>query len=127
MLPLTIGFLIAGPASGAISDRFGARAFATGGLLLTALTFVGLILLPADFNYVLFAGLLALNGIGMGLMAAPNSAAIMNAVPAERARRRLGHPRDRHERRHGPVDGRVLHAHGRGPREHGCRRRCQAA
>ena len=82
MLPLTIGFLIAGPASGAISDRFGARAFATGGLLLTALTFVGLILLPADFNYVEFAVLLAFNGIGMGLMAAPNSAAIMNAVPA---------------------------------------------
>jgi MFS family permease len=82
MLPLTLGFLVAGPASGAISDRFGARAFATGGLLLTALTFGGLILLPADFNYVLFAILLALNGIGMGLMAAPNSAAIMNAVPA---------------------------------------------
>jgi MFS family permease len=82
MLPLTIGFLIAGPASGAISDRFGARAFATGGLLLTAATFVGLILVPADFNYVQFAALLAFNGIGMGLMAAPNSAAIMNAAPA---------------------------------------------
>jgi Arabinose efflux permease len=82
MLPLTIGFLVAGPASGAVSDRFGARAFATGGLLLTAATFAGLIALPANFNYVLFAGLLALNGIGMGLMAAPNSAAIMNAVPA---------------------------------------------
>jgi MFS family permease len=82
MLPLTVGFLIAGPASGAISDRFGARAFATGGLLLTAATFAGLIALPADFNYVLFALLLAFNGIGMGLMAAPNTAAIMNAVPA---------------------------------------------
>jgi len=81
MLPLTIGFLIAGPASGAVSDRFGARAFATGGLLLTAATFGGLIALPADFNYQLFAGLLALNGVGMGLMAAPNTAAIMNAVP----------------------------------------------
>jgi EmrB/QacA subfamily drug resistance transporter len=82
MLPLTLGFLVAGPLSGALSDRFGARLFATGGLALTALTFVGLILLPADFNYVLFAGLLALNGIGMGLTAAPNAAAIMNAVPA---------------------------------------------
>ena len=82
MLPLTIGFLIAGPASGAISDRFGARAFATGGLLITAATFVGLIIIPANFSYPTFAALLAFNGIGMGLMAAPNSAAIMNAVPA---------------------------------------------
>jgi MFS family permease len=82
MLPMTIGFLIAGPASGAVSDRFGARAFATGGLVLAALTFAGLILLPADFNYGLFALLLALNGIGTGLMSAPNSAAIMNSVPA---------------------------------------------
>jgi MFS family permease len=82
MLPLTVGFLIAGPASGAVSDRLGARAFATGGLLLTAATFAGLIVVPANFNYVLFGLLLALNGIGMGLMAAPNAAAIMNAVPA---------------------------------------------
>jgi MFS family permease len=82
MLPLTIGFLIAGPASGAVSDRFGARAFATGGLLITAATFVGLILLPANFSYPTFAILLAVNGIGTGLIAAPNTAAIMNAVPA---------------------------------------------
>jgi MFS family permease len=82
MLPLTVGFLIAGPASGAISDRVGARLFATGGLLLTAATFAGLIFLPADFSYPEFAILLALNGVGTGLVAAPNSAAIMNAVPA---------------------------------------------
>ena len=82
MLPLTIGFLIAGPVSGALSDRFGARAFATGGLVLTALTFVGLMMIPANFSYPMFAGLLALNGIGSGLLAAPNSAAIMNSVPA---------------------------------------------
>jgi MFS family permease len=82
MLPLTIGFLVAGPASGALSDRFGARAFSTGGLLLTAATFAGLMAIQADFNYVVFAVLLALNGIGMGLMSAPNSAAIMNSVPA---------------------------------------------
>ncbi|MET3804125.1 EmrB/QacA subfamily drug resistance transporter [Nakamurella sp. UYEF19] len=82
MLPLTIGFLVAGPVSGALSDRFGARAFSTGGLILTALTFGGLMLIPANFNYVMFAALLALNGIGSGLLAAPNSAAIMNAVPA---------------------------------------------
>jgi MFS family permease len=82
LLPLTVGFLVAGPISGALSDRFGARAFATGGLLLTAVSFVGLMLLPTDFAYWQFVVLTALNGIGSGLFSAPNTAAIMNAVPA---------------------------------------------
>lgn len=76
-----MGFLIAGPASGRLSDRHGARAFATGGLALVAVTFVGLLLLPIDFYYWQFATLLALNGIGSGLFAAPNTTAIMNSVP----------------------------------------------
>ena len=83
MLPLTLGFLVAGPVSGYLSDRFGARAFATGGLLIQAASFLGLMLIPANFPYPLFAILLAVNGIGSGLMAAPNSAAIMNSVPAD--------------------------------------------
>jgi MFS family permease len=82
LLPLTLGFLVAGPASGALSDRFGARWFATGGLLLTAVTYVGLFLIPVDFPYWLFALLIALNGVGSGLFAAPNTAAIMSSVPA---------------------------------------------
>jgi MFS family permease len=82
LVPLTVAFLIAGPLSGALSDRFGARAFATGGLLLVALSFLGFILLPVDFTYWQFAGLLALNGIGSGLFSAPNTTAIMNSVPA---------------------------------------------
>jgi MFS family permease len=79
---LTIAFLIAGPLSGALSDRFGARTFATGGLLLVAASFLGFLLLPVDFSYWAFAGLLALNGIGSGLFSAPNTTAIMNSVPA---------------------------------------------
>ena len=81
LLPLTIGFLAAGPVSGWLSDMFGARAFATGGLLLTVVSYAGLIALPIDFNFTLFAILLALNGIGSGLFAAPNTTAIMNSVP----------------------------------------------
>ena len=77
-------FLVAGPLSGYYSDRFGARAFATGGLVIVALSFVGLILLPTDFNYWAFAALLALNGVGSGLFSSPNTAAIMNSVPANR-------------------------------------------
>ncbi len=82
MLPLTVGFLVAGPASGWLSDRFGARFFATGGLLVVAASFVGLLVLPVDFPYWLFALILLVNGIGSGLFAAPNTAAIMSSVPA---------------------------------------------
>ena len=82
MLPITAGFLVAGPASGYLSDRHGARAYATGGMLLAAATFGGLMLLPANFSYPAFAILLFLNGVGFGLFAAPNVTAIMNSVPA---------------------------------------------
>ena len=82
MLPLTAGFLIAGPISGTLSDRYGQRLFATSGLLLAALCFVGLMLLPVDFSYWVFALLIFGNGIGSGLFASPNTSAIMSAVPA---------------------------------------------
>jgi MFS family permease len=84
MLPLTIGFLIAGPVSGWLSDRFGARPFATGGMVLAAASFGLLELLPVDFAYWQFAVILLLNGIGMGLFASPNRAGIMNSLPPER-------------------------------------------
>src|SRR5215831_19319211 len=84
MLPLTVGFLAAGPVSGWLSDRFGARPFATGGMVLAAASFALLELLPVDFTYWQFAGILLLNGIGMGLFASPNRAGIMNSLPPER-------------------------------------------
>jgi MFS family permease len=82
MLPLTVGFLIAGPASGWLSDHFGARPFATGGMLVAALAFLLLEMLPVDFSYQYFAGLLLLTGLGMGLFASPNQSGIMNSLPA---------------------------------------------
>jgi len=82
MLPMTVGFLVAGPISGILSDRYGARPFATGGMLLAAVTFGLLMLLPADFSFPVFALVIFLNGIAMGLFASPNTAAIMNSVPA---------------------------------------------
>ncbi len=82
MLPLTIGFLVAGPASGWLSDRFGGRIFAAGGLLLAAITFVLLIVIPVNFNYWLFALIILLNGLGMGIFTSPNTAEVMSSVPA---------------------------------------------
>ena len=82
LLPLTAGFLVAGPVSGYLSDRFGARLFASTGMAVFAASFVGLMLLPVDFPYWAFAALTALNGIGVGMFSAPNTASIMSSVPA---------------------------------------------
>jgi len=82
LLPLTVGFLIAGPVSGFLSDRFGSRGFATVGMLVFAGSFIGLMLLPIDFPYGVFALIIAANGIGTGMFAAPNSSSIMSSVPA---------------------------------------------
>jgi MFS family permease len=81
ILPLILGMLIAGPTSGYLSDRYGARWFATGGMLGAALSFGLLTLLPIDFPYPLFALVLFLNGVSMGLFASPNRAAVMNSLP----------------------------------------------
>jgi MFS family permease len=81
MLPLTVGMLFAGPLSGYLSDRYGARPFATGGMIAAALSFVALALLPIDFSYPVFAAILLFNGISMGMFASPNRAAVMNSLP----------------------------------------------
>ncbi len=83
MLPLTVGILLAGPTSGYLSDRYGARPFATGGMLLAALSFVLLLELPTDFAYPWFGLVLLPMGIAMGMFAAPNRAAVMNSLPPE--------------------------------------------
>ncbi len=84
LIPLTAGFLVSGPISGYLSDRFGARTFATSGLLLMAASFIGLLFLPVDFSYPVFAVIVFANGIGQGMFSAPNTSAIMGSVPPER-------------------------------------------
>ena len=83
LLPLTIGFLVAGPLSGYLSDRYGVRAFASGGLLLVAATFLGLLAIPVNFSYPEFAVLVFLNGVGSGMFSSPNTSMIMSAAPAD--------------------------------------------
>jgi len=83
MLPLTAGFLAAGPVSGYLSDRIGSRGLATGGALLFGASFLGLMLLPINFSYWAFAVLIALNGIASGMFASPNSSSIMGSVPSQ--------------------------------------------
>lgn len=81
MLPLTIGMLAAGPTSGYLSDRYGSRWFATGGMVLSAVGFALLMMLPTDFDYPVFAAILLLIGAAMGMFASPNRASVMNSLP----------------------------------------------
>ncbi len=82
MLPMTAGFLLSGPISGYLSDKFGPRPFAVGGMAAAMITFILLEILPINFSYIWFALLLLLNGLSMGIFAAPNRANIMNSLPA---------------------------------------------
>src|SRR5262249_54001658 len=83
MVPMTVGMLIAGPVSGFLSDRFGARGFASGGMVGMACSFGLLMLLPTDFAYPVFAAALLRAGVSLGMFASPNRAAIMNSLPPE--------------------------------------------
>jgi MFS family permease len=84
MLPLTAGMLVAAPVAGVLSDRYGARPFATGGILISGVCFLLLTALPVDFSYLWFALILLVMGMAMGIFTAPNRAGIMNSLPADR-------------------------------------------
>jgi len=82
LVPLTIGFLVAGPVSGWLSDRYGTRQFTVLGAAISAVSFLGLVVLPVDFAYVVFALLIFINGVGSGMFSSPNASVVMNSVPA---------------------------------------------
>jgi EmrB/QacA subfamily drug resistance transporter len=83
LIPMSVGFIVSGPVSGWLSDKYGARLLATGGMVLSGITFIALALLPANFAYLPFAVLIFIMGIGGGLFASPNTASVMNSVPPE--------------------------------------------
>ncbi len=83
MMPMMIGFIIMGPLSGWLSDKHGARSLASIGMVILTISFLLMLLLPYNFHYWQFAILLLMQGMGMGMFAAPNTASIMNSVPPE--------------------------------------------
>jgi MFS family permease len=83
MIPLTLGLLIAGPVSGVLSDRYGARPFATGGMIAAAASFLLLELLPVNFSYWVFGLVLFICGLSMASFGSPNRTGVMNSLPAD--------------------------------------------
>jgi MFS family permease len=82
MIPLTAGILVVAPISGWLSDHYGARPFATGGMIGSALSFGLLMFLPVNFSFAYFGPLLFVSGLTAGLFMSPNTAGIMNSLPA---------------------------------------------
>lgn len=83
MIPIMVGFLLMGPLSGWLSDRFGARLFSTLGMLIQAVGFFLLTILPANFTYIWFAIIIFILGVGQGMFSSPNTSAVMGSVPPE--------------------------------------------
>jgi EmrB/QacA subfamily drug resistance transporter len=83
MIPLMVGFLFMGPLSGWLSDRFGARLFSTLGMVIQAVGFFLLTVLPANFNYIWFAIIIFMLGLGQGMFSSPNTSSVMGSVPAD--------------------------------------------
>ncbi|HML02070.1 MAG TPA: MFS transporter [Candidatus Bathyarchaeia archaeon] len=83
LIPLSIGTVLTGPISGWLSDKHGARLFATLGMIIIGTTLIALTFLPSDFDYLPFAAILFIMGIGNGVFFSPNTASIMNSVPPE--------------------------------------------
>ena len=83
MLPLTAGIIIMGPLSGVLSDIYGPRWIATGGMVIVTLSFLLFAALPINFSFYEFALAEFMMGVGSGMFGTPNTASIMNSVPAE--------------------------------------------
>lgn len=84
MLPFALAFVSAGPLSGYLSDRYGSRGLASGGLILSALSYIWFSRIPASVPYSVFLIPMLMAGIGGGMFASPNSSSIMSSVPVTR-------------------------------------------
>ena len=62
MIPMSIGFVLTGPISGWLSDKHGARLLATLGMVISAGAFIGFVLLPVNFIYIVLCSCAFHNG-----------------------------------------------------------------
>jgi MFS family permease len=84
MAPFGAAFMLVGPVSGYLSDKYGSRGLATSGLLVSAIGLLGLATVVGATPYWQIALYMILMGGGSGLFASPNTNAIMSSVPPEK-------------------------------------------
>ncbi len=84
ILPFDIAFLLVGPTSGRLSDRFGTMRFTTAGLATISVSLFLLSTIGITTPYSTLVLYLVLGGAGMGLFVSPNMSSIMGSVPAHR-------------------------------------------
>ena len=84
MAPAALGFAIAGPLSGTLSDRFGPIGLEFGGvaMLTTSLFLLGR--LTVDTSPATVSIALAMQGFGMGIFYTPNTSSILGVVEQSR-------------------------------------------
>ncbi len=84
ILPFDFAFLLVGPLSGRLSDKFGTRPFTTAGLATVSASLVLFSTVGPETEYLTILVYLAICGVGMGLFTSPNISSIMGSVPTFR-------------------------------------------
>ncbi|MDI6843106.1 MAG: MFS transporter [Anaerosomatales bacterium] len=82
LTPLSAAILVAAPAAGRLSDRIGSRWLVFAGMLIAAAAGLWLSFLPVGAGWRWLLPPLATAGVGMGLVMAPLTSAVMATAPA---------------------------------------------
>ncbi|MBE3558196.1 MAG: MFS transporter [Ktedonobacteraceae bacterium] len=83
LTPFGAAFLLIGPLSGFLSDRFGSKFLAPAGLAISAVGLLGLAFMTPTTPFWQLSVYMALMGGGSGFFASPNTNAIMSSVVAQ--------------------------------------------
>jgi len=84
-VPFAVGQIIAAPRSAAMVLKFGYRAVMTTGLVLVALSLIGLLFIQLDTPVWVILVVFFIFGFGMGNVIAPASTVMQNVLPLARA------------------------------------------
>src|SRR5437899_4307105 len=80
LIPFAVAFVTIGPLSGFLSDKYGARGFSTGCLLISAGALFGFGAVRGDVSYNILALLMVVSGAGVGMSIATNISSLVQVT-----------------------------------------------